>query len=88
MNSILAAPDVLNALQMKKRAKRREIRQSQKRLSDAFRKTVSPLSKASESAHGIERAISKGILIYKGFRIGHSAFTTLRNLFGGKRRRY
>ena len=84
MNSISAAPDVLNALQMKKRAKRREIRQSQKRLADAFRETVSPLSKTTESAHGIRNMVTKGVLIYKGFRIGHSVYTTLRYLFGGK----
>ena len=87
MSSILDSPDILVALQQKKKATGRKLKASRQRIIETASQFWSPLPKTTSRAQSISRIVSNGVFIYNGFRIFVSVFSTLRSLFGRRRRR-
>ena len=88
MSSILDSPDILAALQQRKKATSRKLKASRTSIMGKANQFWSPLPKATSRAQHISRFVSNGFLIYNGIRIFANVYSTMRMLFGrGKRRR-
>lgn len=87
MSSILNSPDILAALRQRKKATDRKLKASRQRIMDTASQFWSPLPKATSRAQSVSRIVSNGLLIYNGIRIFVNAFSTMRALFGHRRRR-
>lgn len=85
--SILDSPDILLALQQRKRRVGRRLKASRQRITERASQFYAPLPKATSRAQTVSRFVSNGVVIYKGFRIFTNVVTTLRSLFGRTRRR-
>ena len=87
MSSILNSPDILAALQQRKRATGRKLKASGQRIKDTANLFWSPMPKTASRAQHISRFVSNGVLIYNGIRIFASVYSTMRTLFGHRKRR-
>ncbi len=87
MSSILNSPDILAALQQRKKLTERKLQASRQQILEGASQLWSPTSKATSRAHGISRLVSNGLIIYNGFRICSSIFSAFGSLFGRRRRR-
>lgn len=87
MNSLLTSPDILAALQRRKRTKKRELKKARQEILLAAQQLASPLPRAKEKAQSVNQMITRGVMVYKGLRLGISAYKSIRNLFGKRRYR-
>ena len=87
MSSILNSPDILIALQQRKRATERKMEASRQRIMDSATQFYAPLPKATSRAQHISRFVSNGFAIYKGLRVFTSVVSTFRSLFGHRKHR-
>ena len=87
MSSILDSPDVLAALQQRKKATGRKLKASRQRMQVTANQFYSPVPKATTRARSISRLVSDGFFIYKSLRLFASVVTTMGSLFGSRKRR-
>ena len=86
MSSIMQSPDILAALQQRKKVTARRLQASQQRVLDASATFTSP-RKTADGKPSISRLVSNGIAAYEGIRIFLNVFSDVRTLFGRRRRR-
>lgn len=86
MSSIQQSPDILAALQQRKKATARRIEASRQSVADASGQLPFMGRKAGGS-HGVSSLVSNGIAFYEGARLFLSVVSVLRTLFGRRRRR-
>ena len=87
MSSILNSPDILAALQQRKKATEQELQASRSRIVKQAGQFWSPMPKATSRAQSISRLVSNGVVIYNGLRIFASILSAVRTLFGFRKRR-
>ncbi len=87
MSSLLNSPDILTALQQKKRATERKLKASRLQILESANQFWSPMPKATSRAQSISRLVSNGFLIYNGIRVFSQVVSSVRSLFGFRRRR-
>lgn len=87
MSNILDSPDILVALQQRKRATEQKLEASRQRIMDSATQFYSPLPKATSRAQHISRFVSNGFAIYKGIRVFTSVVSAFSSLFGHRKRR-
>jgi len=87
MNSILNSPDILVALQQRKLATEQKLKTSRTRIQEMGKQLWSPMPKATSRAERVSQLVSNGVMIYNGVRIFASIISSVRSLFGPKRRR-
>lgn len=86
MSSIMQSPDILAALQQRKKVTARRLQASQQRVLDASA-TFTSSRKTADGKPSISRLVSNGIAAYEGIRIFLNVFSAVRTLFGHRRRR-
>ena len=87
MSSILNSPDILVALQQRKKATGRKLKASRQRIIETASQFWSPLPKTTSRAQSISRIVSNGVFIYNGIRIFANVLSTMRMLFDHRKRR-
>lgn len=87
MNSILNSPDILAAIQQRKKATGLKLKASRQNIVETTNLLTGPLPKATSKAQNISRFVSNGITIYKGVRICASVLGGLLFFFGRRKRR-
>ena len=87
MSSILNSPDILAALQQRKRATERKLKASRTRISETANLFWSPLPKTTSRAQHISRFVSNGLIIYNGIRICTNILSAVQSIFGRRKRR-
>jgi len=87
MSSILNSPDILVALQQRKKATGQKLKTSRLRIIETASQLWSPMPKSASKAQVISRMVSNGVLIYNGIRIFANVVSTFRSIFGRRRRR-
>lgn len=87
MSSILNSPDILAALQQRKRATARKLQASRKHIIETANQFWTPVPKATNRVEHIGRFVSTGFFLYNGYRIFSNVFSTVRSLFGHRKRR-
>jgi len=87
MNSILNSPDILAALQQRKKATEQKLKASRQQFVTTANQFWSPMPRNASKTQRISRLVSDGVLIYNGIRIFASVLSAARSLFGHRRRR-
>lgn len=87
MSSILNSPDILAALQQRKRATGRKLKASRTRISERANLFWAPLPQTASRAQHISRFVSNGLIIYNGIRICSNILSAVQSIFGRRRRR-
>lgn len=87
MSTILNSPDILAAVKQRKKVTSRKLKASQKRIVDTANQFWAPVPKATSRAQHVSRFVSNGLLIYNGIRIFANVFSTMRSIFGRRKRR-
>ena len=87
MSSILNSPDILAALQQRKKVTGQKLKASRTRITETTSQLWSPMPKATSRAQHISHLVSNGLFIYNGIRIFASIYSSARSLFGFRKRR-
>lgn len=87
MSSILNSPDILAALQQRKRATGRKLKASRTRISERANLFWAPLPQTASRTQHISRLVSNGLIIYNGIRICSNILSAVQSIFGRRRRR-
>lgn len=88
MNGIANSPNVLAAIRERKLAVKEQLQMSRKTMLENVRSmtgTASP--QASNRMQSVGRLITKGILIYQGFRFCSNIFSSINSIFSLRKRR-
>ncbi len=87
-NSIVNSPDVLAALQQRKRRIKRKLENSRTQMTDNVSYlTGGRMPKTADSMQKIGRLLINGLVIYRGFRLCSNVFTSIHSLFTPSKRR-
>lgn len=87
MSSILNSPDILAALQQRKKLTEQKLQASRVHIMESANQFWSPLPKTTSRAQYISHLVSNGVIIYNGFRIFTSILSAFRSLFGSRKKR-
>lgn len=88
MNGIANSPNVLAAIRERKQAVKGQLQTSRTTMLENVRSmtgTASP--QASNRLQSVSRLITKGILIYQGFRFCSNIFSSIHSIFSLRKRR-
>lgn len=88
MNGIANSPNVLAAIRERKLAVKEQLQTSRTTMLENVRNmtgTASP--QASNRMQSVGRLITKGILIYQGFRFCSNIFSSINSIFSLRKRR-
>lgn len=88
MNGIANSPNVLAAIRERKQAVKGQLQTSRTTMLENVRSmtgTASP--QASSRLQSVSRLITKGILIYQGFRFCSNIFSSINSIFSLRKRR-
>ena len=88
MNGIANSPNVLAAIRERKLAVKEQLQASRTTMLENVRSmtgTASP--QASNRMQSVGRLITKGILIYQGFRFCSNIFSSINSIFSLRKRR-
>ncbi len=88
MSSIINSPDVLAALQQRKRKIRRQIQNSRTQMTDNVSYlTGGKMSKTTDRAQRIARLLINSIVIYRGYRLCSGVASGIYSFFTPRKRR-
>ena len=88
MSFIVNSPDVLLAMQQRKRYIKTKLNASRTQMKETVNcLTGRSATKKASKAEAITRLIINGIVVYKGFRLYSNAVSSIRSLFSLRKRR-
>ncbi|MBO4550901.1 MAG: hypothetical protein J5733_09235 [Bacteroidaceae bacterium] len=88
MSSIVNSPDVLAALQQRKRSVKKKLEASRTQMTDNVScLTGGSVPKTVDRLQGISRLIINGLVLYRGFRLCSNVVTSIHSIFSPRKRR-
>ncbi|MBQ5936835.1 MAG: hypothetical protein IJL50_03215 [Bacteroidaceae bacterium] len=88
MNSIVNSPDVLAALQQKKRRIKKKLQTSRTQMTDNVSYlTGGKVPQTADRVQKIARLLINGLVIYRGFRFCSGVFSGIHSFFAPSKRR-
>ena len=88
MNSIVNSPDVIAALQQRKRKIKRKLQDSRTQMTDNVSYlTGRKMPKTTDKVQKIARLLINGLIIYRGFRLCSGVVSGIHSFFTPSKRR-
>lgn len=88
MNSIVNSPDVIAALQQRKRKIKRKLQDSRTQMTDNVSYlTGGKMPKTTDKVQKIARLLINGLIIYRGFRLCSGVVSGIHSFFTPSKRR-
>ena len=88
MSSIVNSPDVLAAIQQRKRSIKKKLQASKTQMTDNVScLTGGSMPKTASRLQSISRIVINGLVLYRGYRLCSNVLTSIYSIFSPRKRR-